>query len=147
MGLRVSSGARTLDGVNDAKAAIDALSAAFFDAFSGPERVPIIAHLFIPQGMIIKNVGAQPVVYSVPEFIAPRIELLASFRLTDFTEAETAEHTQIWGSVAQRWSSYRKSGILDGQPFTGGGHKSSQFVNTPAGWRFSSLIWDDEQTT
>jgi hypothetical protein len=131
--------------VTDAKAAIDALTTAFFEAFSSPDRVPLIAQLFIPQGMIIKNLGAQPVVYSVPEFIAPRLELLASCRLTDFSEAETAERTQIWGNVAQRWSSYRKSGILDGQPFTGGGCKSSQFVNTPEGWRLCSLIWDDEQ--
>jgi hypothetical protein len=36
--------------------------------------------------------------------------------------------------------------MLDGQPFTGGGWKSSQFVNTREGWRFCSLIWDDEQT-
>lgn len=132
--------------MTDAKAAIDALTTAFFEAFSSPDRVPIIAQLFIPEGVIIKNLGAQPVVYSVPEFIAPRAELLASGRLTDFAEAETAERTQIWGNVAQRWSSYRKSGILDGQPFTGGGYKSSQFVNTPAGWRFASLVWDDEPT-
>jgi hypothetical protein len=96
--------------------------------------------------MIIKNLGAQLVVYSVPEFIAPRAELLSSGRLTGFTEAETTQHTQIWGAIAQRWSSYSKSGVLDGVPFTGGGWKSSQFVDTPDGWRFASLIWDDEPT-
>jgi hypothetical protein len=133
--------------VTDAKAAIDALTAAFFAAFSSPDRVPGIAQLFIPQGVIIKNLDAQPVVYSVPEFIAPRLELLAGGRLTDFSEAETTERTEIWGTIAQRWSSYSKSGILDGQPFTGGGWKSSHFVDTPDGWRFASLIWDDEPAT
>lgn len=132
--------------MTDAKAAIDALAAAFFNAFSSPDSVPGIARLFIPDGIIVKNLGAQPVVYSIPEFIAPRVELLASGRLTGFTEVETTERTEIWGTVAQRWSSYRKSGILDGRPFTGGGWKSSQFADTPDGWRFSSLIWDDEPT-
>lgn len=132
--------------MTDAQAAIDALTKTFFAAFSSPESVPGIAGLFLPQGVIIKNLDARPVVYSVAEFIEPRLELLTSGRLTGFTEAETTGRTQIWGNIAQRWSSYHKSGVLDGQPFTGSGHKSSQFVNTPDGWRFSSLIWDDEPT-
>jgi hypothetical protein len=132
--------------MTDAKAAIDALIHAFFHAFASPETVPGIQELFIPDGMIVKNLAAEPVVYSVPEFITPRAELLASGRLTGFTEAETSERTEIWGNIAQRWSSYRKSGTLDGEPFTGGGCKSSQFVNTPDGWRFASLIWDDAPT-
>jgi len=130
--------------MTDAKAAIDALTTAFFSAFSGPESVPGVAELFIPNGMIIKNLGGQPVVYALSEFIEPRVELLASGRLVGFTETESTERTEIWGNIAQRWSSYRKSGILDGAAFTGGGWKSSQFVNTPDGWRFSCLVWDDE---
>ena len=79
------------------------------------------------------------------EFIAPREKLLNSGSLVDFEEREIRETTRIFGDVAQRFSHYRKSGVLDGTPFETHGMKSLQFVRTQDGWRISSLIWDDER--
>lgn len=131
----------------DVKAELDRLTRAFLGAFTNtggrPPNVDVIRAVFIPQATIIKNVGAEPVVYNLDEFIAPRERILTDGTLTEFSEWEVAERTEIFGSVAHRFSHYRKSGVLDGVWFEGSGHKSTQFVRTPAGWRMSSLAWDD----
>lgn len=82
-------------------------------------------------------------VYDLDAFIAPREKILTDGTLTEFSEWEVSERTEIFGSVAHRFSHYRKSGFLDGAWFEGSGHKTTQFVRTAAGWRMSSLAWDD----
>ena len=133
--------------VSDAKAELDRLTRTFLGAFdnTGGNRpgLAVIREVFIPQGMIIKNVGAVPVVYDLAGFVAPREKILTDGTLTEFSEWEVAERTEIFGSVAQRLSEYRKSGFLEGERFEGSGCHCIQFVRTPAGWRMSSLAWDD----
>jgi len=133
--------------VSDVKAELDELTRAFLGSFDntggGRPRLGIVREVFIPQGMIIKNVGAVPVVYDLDAFIAPREKILTDGTLTEFSEWEVAERTEIFGSIAQRFSEYRKSGFLDGEWFEGSGCNAVQFVRTPEGWRMSSLVWDD----
>jgi RimJ/RimL family protein N-acetyltransferase len=136
-----------LAGGADVKAELDQLMRAFLGAFtntgdSGP-NVDVIREVFIPQGTIIMNVGAEPVIYDLDAFIAPRKKILTDGTLTEFSEWEVAERTEIFGSVAHRFSHYRKSGVRDGEWFEGSGHKTTQFVRTPDGWRMSSMAWDD----
>ncbi|WP_436494216.1 GNAT family N-acetyltransferase [Actinokineospora sp. HUAS TT18] len=132
------------------KTELDQLTHAFFGAFANTEGEPdldVIRGLFIPQGTIINNVGDEPVVQDLDAFIAPRQKILTDGTLTEFSEWETAERTEVVGSVAHRFSRYRKSGRRDGAWFEGAGHKTIQFVRTPAGWRISSMAWDDEPVT
>jgi hypothetical protein len=137
-----------LDSVLDTKAELDQLMAGFLGAFTNTggsvPNVQAVRDVFIPQGMIISNVGPEPVVYDLESFIAPREKLLTDGTLTEFSEWEVAETTEIFGSIAHRFSAYRKTGYRDGVRFEGAGHKTTQFVRTPAGWRMSSMAWDDE---
>jgi len=55
------------------------------------------------------------------------------------------ERTSIMGNVAQRFSAYRKSGILRGEPFEGRGIKTMQFVRASGVWKMSAAAWDDER--
>lgn len=125
---------------------IDLLTAEFFGAFDnrGGRRADVerIRRLVLPGGVIVKT-GPEFTVYTVEEFIAPRRSLLADGRLVEFSEWETSERTEITGDIASRFGEYRKSGILDGEPFEGGGTKTIQFVRTPEGWRISALSWHD----
>ncbi|MDF9817007.1 DUF4440 domain-containing protein [Streptomyces sp. SPB162] len=100
--------------------------------------------MFIPQGMIIKNIGAQPVLYDLDAFIEPREKILTDGTLTEFPEWEVAERTEIFGPIAHRFSDYPKSGFLDGAWFEGTGHKTTPFVRTREGRKMSSMAWDDE---
>ncbi|MET7387031.1 DUF4440 domain-containing protein [Streptomyces sp. NPDC005529] len=128
------------------KKEIDALTAEFFGAFDNrggtAADVARIRRLVIPGGVIVKT-GPEFTAYTVDEFVEPREQLLADGRLTEFHEWETSERTDIAGDVAARFGEYRKAGILDGEPFEGGGTKTIQFVRTPDGWRIAAFSWYD----
>ncbi|MFF7276520.1 DUF4440 domain-containing protein [Streptomyces griseorubiginosus] len=128
------------------KSELDAVTAEFFGAFDNrggrAADVGRIRRLVLPGGVIVKT-GPEFTVYTVEEFIEPRLRLLTEGRLVDFSEWETSERTDIAGDIASRFSTYRKSGVLDGEPFEGGGTKTVQFVRTSRGWRIAALAWFD----
>jgi hypothetical protein len=133
----------------DTEAELERLSAAFFAAVSFEDGsrpdYDAIRDLFISAGMLIRNTGDAPEVTSVDEFIAPRSALVDSGALTSFDEGELEAVNHTFGTVAHRWSSYEKRGVLDGDAFAARGAISTQFVLTPDGWRMSSMAWDDER--
>ena len=128
------------------KSELDAVTAEFFGAFDNrggrAADVGRVRRLVLPEGVIVKT-GPEFTVYTVEEFIEPRLRLLTEGRLVEFSEWETSERTDIAGDIASRFSTYRKSGVLDGEPFEGGGTKTVQFVRTPRGWRIAALAWYD----
>ncbi len=121
----------------------------FFSAFtSGEDCIAGLAALravFLPEAVIVRTCGQSPVVYDVESFIEPRQALLTSGTLVDFREWELSGRTEVFGDIAQRFSTYAKAGVQDGVPFTGRGAKTLQFVRTSSGWRISSAAWDDER--
>lgn len=129
-----------------AKSEIDAVTAEFFGAFDNRGgKVPDvdrIRRLVIPEAVIVVT-GPQFAVHTVEGFIEPRRRLLTGGRLVEFSEWETAERTEIAGGIASRFGEYRKSGVMDGAPFEGGGHKTFQFVRTADGWRIAAFSWHD----
>ena len=127
---------------------IDDLTRRFFDVFTtdadGKVNLDVIHDLFIPQGLIVKNVGPNPEIYNLQQFIEPRARMFEEGRLVDFVEEELSERTEIFGNIAQRFCRYRKSGTINGTPFETEGMKTIQFINTENGWKMSALAWDDE---
>lgn len=126
---------------------IDVVTAEFFGAFDNrggkAADVARIRRLVLPDGVIVKT-GPEFTVYTVDDFIEPRERLLTDGRLVEFSEWETSARTEIAGDIASRFGAYRKSGILDGEPFEGGGTKTIQFVRTPEGWRIAAFAWYDQ---
>jgi len=126
---------------------IDALVADFFGAFDnrgGAADVGRLRRLMVPGGVIV-NTRPSLAVWTVEEFVEPREKLLArGGRLVGFSEWETASHTEIVGDLATRTGEYRKSGMMDGAPYEGGGTKTFQFVRTAEGWRIVAFSWFDE---
>jgi hypothetical protein len=104
-----------------------------------------IRGLFIEPGLLIKNSGASAEISTLGQFIAPRQASVDSGELTQFHEAELSATTEIFGNIAHRFSGYVKSGTLKGAAFEAKGLCSTQFVRTPAGWKMSSMAWDDER--
>ncbi|MFI8279603.1 GNAT family N-acetyltransferase [Streptomyces sp. NPDC085929] len=137
--------------VSGVQAELDRLMGVFVGAFTNTgDRRPdlgVIRDVFIPQGRIIANVGDEPVIYDLDAFIEPRQKMLTDGTLTEFSEWEVTERTEIFGSIAHRFSAYRKSGFHNGRWFEGSGHKTTQFVRTASGWKMSSLAWDDAPST
>jgi RimJ/RimL family protein N-acetyltransferase len=132
----------------DDRAQIDALTGRFLNAFTNRGGViptlPALPHYFMLDATVrVADTVGTIATTDVHGFIAPRAELLARGRLTDFEEHETEQRTEIQGAIAQRWLRYAKRGTLDGVPFEGGGTKSLQFVRTERGWKIASLVWTE----
>lgn len=131
------------------KVELDRLTWEFFRAVSfeagGTPSYENIPALFIERGLLIKNASPTPEISSVREFIEPRQALVSSGALTRFHESELSESTVIFGNVAHRFSAYTKSGTSSGIAFETRGMITTQFVNTPGGWKMSAMAWDDER--
>lgn len=99
----------------------------------------------IAEAIIVAADGSEPEVYDLDGFITPREALLTGSRLVGFREWELSGRTEVFGDLAHHLSTYAKSGIQDGQPFTGRGVKSIQCVRTARGWQISAVVWNDER--
>jgi hypothetical protein len=131
------------------KAELGRLISEFFRAvsFEEGEAPPYgnIHGLFVEAGLIVKNTASTPEIYSVGQFIESRLAMFRSGEMTCLYEMELLESTEVFGQVAHRFNSYAKSGTTNGVPFTARGMISTQFIQTPAGWRISAMAWDDER--
>jgi hypothetical protein len=127
---------------------IDALVARFFSAFDNRDgRAPTLAEiaaLFAPGAIVARDAGAACEVCTVAEFAEPRIRLLGGGELVAFHEWETGATTQVLGAVAERRSTYAKSGTLRGAPYDGRGRKLFHFGRFADGWRITALAWSDD---
>jgi hypothetical protein len=117
------------------------LAAVSFDTGGAPDYGRI-RELFVPGGILVRT--PDPPV-DVEGFIAPRQATFESGALTEFSETELSSTTETFGRVAHRMSGYAKAGVLNGEAFATRGVISTQFVLTDAGWRISSMAWDDER--
>ena len=129
------------------RAELDELTRSFFGVFANrgdaKPDIDLLYRLFLPQAVISKRQGATAEVYDLAGFIEPRRKLLTDGTLREFSELEDSARTEVFGGIAQRFCTYRKAGILNGQSFTGGGVKSIQFVRLDGVWRISALAWED----
>ena len=129
---------------------IDDVVRRFFAGFDNRNgRVPRISYfdsLFATPSVIASHSGSVPVICTVDEFARPRVELLSSGRLVNFSEWETEAETQVIGSLAVRRSRYSKSGRLDGRPYEGTGTKFFQLAHFDGNWRIVALSWADDVT-
>jgi hypothetical protein len=134
---------------NSVSSDLEALIEEFFASVSfGEGERPAyenLRDLFIAEGKLINTGPQPPEVASVDDFIQPRRRMVDTGELTSFREVELAAHTQVFGNVAQRISTYKKRGARNAALFSARGVISTQFVKTPAGWRISSMAWDDER--
>ncbi len=130
------------------KKEIDQVITHFFSVFnnkvSSAQDWDMLYRICIPRTMIIKKSGTDENVYGLDDFIAPRRIILTDGTLTGFEEQETSEETFITGNLAQRYTRYRKSGYLNGAYFTAEGTKLFQLIRTAAGWKISSVLWEDD---
>jgi hypothetical protein len=99
--------------------------------------------LFIKEGMLINNNG-DPLIFTIDQFVDAVGYQASAGSLKSFSEREVAERTEIFGKIAQRFSTYEaRFDPDDPEPLTVGVN-SIQFIKVGDSWHFSSLIWNDE---
>ncbi len=133
---------------SNAQGKIDVLIARFYAAFDNRNgATPHSSELtecFTQRATIARrsNTGAE--LYTVGEFATPRIELLTQGALLDFHEWEVSSTTQIFAGIAARTSRYSKSGLLNGEDYSGSGTKCFHLIDMGSSWRIASLAWVDD---
>ena len=127
---------------------IDALVANFFSAFDNrdgaPPKLSDLIDCFTDKATVVRRSDGGADLYTVTEFALPRIELLTRGALVHFHEWEISSTTQVFDGIATRTSRYSKSGLLDGNDYSGSGIKCFQLVELGSGWRIASLAWVDD---
>jgi hypothetical protein len=133
---------------NADKLEIDTITKMFFNIFDNTNNKQpnwaMINTVCIAQAIIIKKTGAKEEVYTLSSFIEPRKKILTDGTLTNFKESEIHEQTNIVGNIGQRFSTFEKSGYLNGVYFKANGNKFFQCVKTNTGWKINAVLWEDD---
>ena len=117
-----------------------------------------IRTMFLKNGQIINNTGPKPAIFTVNSFISAakkqfKTGLEAVKKQPEkkatlaFSEKEIAAKTDIFGQIAQRFSTYSASFTPDDPNSYAKGINSIQFVKVNGEWKVASLIWNDETPT
>lgn len=130
---------------NDERA-LDSLVTQFFAAFTRHKNEPVpleprLQGLFAAEATVTQTNQAPQ---SATDFISPRKALLNGPELLSFVEYEAESRTLVTQDSAIRFSTYKKEGLRNGEPFQGWGLKVFHFVRNSSGWTISKLDWSDE---
>ncbi len=95
--------------------------------------------LFYPGARLISNSVAEPIVWTVEEFISYYKERIGDNTVREFYEGEISHKTEIFGKIAHRFSTY------EARPYKRG-INSIQLMKVSDQWLVTSLIWNDEDS-
>ncbi|AJT42924.1 hypothetical protein UM93_06120 [Psychromicrobium lacuslunae] len=127
-------------------AVVERFLSAFVSGTEAAQRAELLREVLLPEAIIVRTCGQQPAIYSVEEFIAPRIELLSSGRFENFREWLVSSQIEVFGDIAQAWCRYSKSWTEAGEEHLEHGMKTVHLIRTGDEWRISAMAWDDERS-
>lgn len=114
--------------------------------FRKGERPDVMAlrELFMTGARLINRDEDPPVVLSVEEFIADMEREIGSGAVAEFHEKEIAHRTDIFGSIAQRFSTYEARFDWNAKEPFAVGINSILLIETGGQWKVASLAWNNE---
>jgi len=99
--------------------------------------------MFLPKARVTRVLAGEVESWTIGEFIAPRAVMLTDGTLANFHEWEIEGATTIFDNIAEHRSQYRKSGVMRGDPYNGGGRKIISLCQVDGSWRIASVLWED----
>ncbi len=110
-------------------------------------QVERLKKLFIPTANMIRNDSDSPEVMTVDDFIKSYSERLADGTIKSFYEGELNHITEIFGTIAHRFSTYEIKFDLDNpEPFSIG-INSIQYIRIGKNWKISGIVWNNQNDT
>ena len=110
-------------------------------------QVERLKKLFIPTANMIRNDSDSPEVMTVDDFIKSYSERIADGTIKSFYEGELNHITEIFGTIAHRFSTYETKFDLDNpEPFSIG-INSIQYIKIGENWKISSIVWNNQSDT
>ena len=134
---------------NEDLEAIDRLAKDLYECISfvegGKPEVEKLRELLIKEARMINTDPEIPVNFGVEEFIESFNEARTVGGLKEFHEKEIAHTTDIFGRIAQRFSTYEARFEIDSRIPAAVGINSIQFVKTDEGWKVSGMCWFNQK--
>jgi hypothetical protein len=130
---------------------LDAIILALYESVSGPageERdTPRMRSLFMPGAHLVRTSVAgdgtpQAKVMDVETFARDNADY---FRQNGFYETEIARRTDLFGNIAQVFSTYEARTDADKEPPFKRGINSIQLFNDGKRWWVVNMLWDNER--
>ena len=107
-------------------------------------RIDSIQSLFTPSANIIANFGSPPLVWSVSKYINDTKEKIRSQQISSYMELELSRKIDVFGKIAQVFSTYELKMVIKGKEVVRKGISSIQFIRQDGSWLVASLVWDRE---
>ena len=135
---------------NDLKL-IDNLTAELYKSicFEVDNHPPVekLKDLFIPTANMIRNDEASPEIMTVDDFIKSYTDRISDGTIKSFYEGELNHITEIFGTIAHRFSTYEtKFDLTNPKPFSTG-INSIQYIKIGNNWKISSIVWNNQNDT
>ncbi|MEE8479483.1 MAG: hypothetical protein V3S42_05665 [Candidatus Neomarinimicrobiota bacterium] len=103
--------------------------------------------LYIPTANMIRNDEASPEIMTVDDFIKSYTDRISDGTIKSFYEGELNHITEIFGSIAHRFSTYEtKFDLTNPKPFSTG-INSIQYIKIGNNWKISSIVWNNQNDT
>ncbi|MFD2514139.1 hypothetical protein ACFSRY_09700 [Pontibacter locisalis] len=100
--------------------------------------------LFFSSGKLINNSGSEPKEFTSEQFAKEVREQIEKGEIEAFHEQEVSHKTEVFGKVAQRFSTYEaRFDEAHPEPLVVGVN-CIQFIQVDGKWLISSMAWDDE---
>ena len=132
---------------NDLKL-IDNLTAELYKSicFEVDNHPPLekLKDLYIPTANMIRNDEASPEIMTVDDFIKSYTDRISDGTIKSFYEGELNHITEIFGTIAHRFSTYEtKFDLTNPKPFSLG-INSIQYIKIGNNWKISSIVWNNQ---
>jgi hypothetical protein len=128
--------------------AIDDLTTRLYNSicFKPGERPPLhtLPSMFIPEGFMVNNDNSLPVIMTVGTFTEFYKEQIAEGSFQSFYETEINSKTDIFGKIAQRFSTYKAGFDINGQEPIAVGINSIQFIKIESVWKVTCMTWTNQ---
>ena len=102
--------------------------------------------LFIEEATLINYNQKEPALMTPAEFSVRLHRLINEGGISAFTEEEIFEHTDKFGKIAHRLSTYKAVMTQNGKTTEHYGINSIQMILINDNWRINSIIWNDQTT-
>ncbi len=114
--------------------------------FEVDNRPPVekLKELYIPTANMIRNNDASPEVMTVDDFIKSYTDRISDGTIKSFYEGEIFNITEIFGTIAHRFSTYEtRFDLASPKPFSIG-INSIQYIKIDDEWKISSIVWNNQ---
>jgi len=102
---------------------------------------------FFPGARLIANYDSIPQVWTVEQYVQGIEDRIAKQGLVAVEEKELFATTDVFGKVAQRFSTYQIRIVINGKETLRQGINCMQFIQERGSWKLTSLVWDRESKT